>query len=102
MLELDKDKLLSLLKENKEKLKNFHVSKLGIFGSFIRGENTKESDIDFLVEFEKGEKNFNNFINLAFFLENLLNRKIDLLTIESLSPYMKSEILKEVYFEKIE
>lgn len=102
MLELDKETIFTLLRENKEKLKSLHVKKIGLFGSFLRGANSNESDIDFLVKFEEGKKNFDNFIDLAFFLEKLLQRKVDLLTIEALSPYMKKEILKEAYFEKFE
>jgi len=101
LLELDKEKIITLLRKNKEKLKNFHVSKIGLFGSFLKGENSNESDIDFLVEFEEGRKNFDNFIELVFFLEELLQREVDLLTIEALNPYMKSEILKEIQFEEI-
>jgi len=53
------------------------------------------------VEFEEGKKNFDNFINLAFFLEELLSRNVDLLTPESISPYMKSYIESEVVYESV-
>ncbi len=56
---------------------------------------------DLLVEFDEGKKNYDNFIELVFFLESLLQRKVDLLTIEALNPYMKPKILKEAYFETI-
>jgi hypothetical protein len=102
MLELSKKKIFKILRNNKKKLKEYHVVKLGIFGSFLRNEDTTESDIDFIVEFEEGEKNFENYIELAFYLEDLLQRKIDLLTLEALSPYMKDKILKETIFEEIE
>lgn len=101
MEDLTKQQILKLLKQNKEQLLKYHVKKLGLFGSFLRGDNNDMSDVDFLVEFKEGQKTFNNFIELAFFLEDLLNRKVDLLTIDSLSPYMKPKILKEVLFESI-
>lgn len=101
MKPLVKEDIFKLLKENKEKLKKHHVKKIGLFGSILRGEQTHESDVDLLVEFEDGKKNYNNFIELAFLLENLLQRKIDLLTIDALNPYMKPKILKEAYFEPI-
>ncbi len=101
MKALNKEEIFKLLKQHKEKLKKHHVIKIGIFGSVLRGDNTNESDIDFIVEFEDGKKNYDNFIELAFLLERLLQRKVDLLTIEALSPYMKPKILKEAYFELI-
>ena len=101
MKALNKEEIFKLLKHNKEKLKKHYVKKIGIFGSVLRGDNTNESDIDFIVEFEDGKKNYDNFIELAFLLERLLQRKVDLLTIETLSPYMKPKILKETYFESI-
>ncbi|KKL74658.1 hypothetical protein LCGC14_2062700, partial [marine sediment metagenome] len=99
MKALNKEEIFKILKQNKEKLKKRHVLKIGIFGSVLRGNNTNESDVDFIVEFEDGKKNYDNFIELAFLLEHLLQRKVDLLTIEALSPYMKPKILKETYFE---
>ena len=101
MKALNKEEIFKLLKQHKEKLKNYYVIKIGLFGSVLKGDNTNESDIDFIVEFEEGKKNYDNFIELAFFLENLLQRKVDLLTIEALNPYMRPRILKEAYFESI-
>jgi len=101
MIELNKEKILELLRKNREHLQKFGVNKIGLFGSFVRGENRKQSDIDFLVEFESTMKNYNNFIELAFFLEKIFEREIDLLTLESLSPYLKPYILEEVKFENI-
>jgi hypothetical protein len=46
-------------------------------------------------------KNYNNFIRLAFLLEDIFQRKVDLLTIDALNPYMKPKIMKEPYFESI-
>jgi len=101
MKSLNKDEIFKLLKQHREELKNFNVLKIGLFGSVLRGDNTQESDIDFIVEFEEGKKNYDNFIELAFLLETLLQKKIDLLTMEAFNPYMKPKILKEAYFESI-
>ncbi len=57
--------------------------------------------MDFLIEFEQGKKNFDNFIDLAFYLEGLLGRKVELITPESLSRYMGPKILKEVEHVKL-
>ena len=72
--------------------------KLGLFGSFVRGEQNSGSDIDLLVEFEIGEKNFDNFMQLSFFLEELLGRPVELVTLESLSPYIRPHIMREVEY----
>ena len=101
MKPLNKEEIFKLLKQHRKELKNYNVIKLGIFGSVLRGDNTKESDIDFIVEFEEGKKNYDNFIELVLLLENLLQKKVDLLTMEAISPYMKPKILKEAYFESI-
>ena len=93
-----KQDVIGLLKNNRDNLNKFGVSRLGLFGSFVRNTATFESDIDILVVFKKSQKNFNNFIELSFFLEDLLGRKIDLVTIESLSPYIGENILREVEY----
>jgi len=100
MNSLNKEEIFKLLKQHREELKIYNVIKIGLFGSMLRGDNTMESDIDFIVEFEEGKKNYDNFIEVAFLLESLLQKKVDLLTMEAISPYMKPKILKEAYFEK--
>jgi predicted nucleotidyltransferase len=101
MPDLSKEKIFEILKLHKQQIEKFGVKKIGLFGSYVRGENTKDSDLDFLVEFEEGAKTFDNFIELAFLLEDLFEKKVDLLTPESMSPYLKPYILKEVQFEII-
>ena len=101
MNSLNKEEIFKLLKQHREELKNYNVIKLGLFGSVLRGNNTKESDIDFIVEFEEGKKNYDYFIEVAFLLESILQKKVDLLTMEAINPYMKPKILKEAYFESI-
>lgn len=101
MTKLNKENILSILKENKNNLRQFGVLKIGLFGSYIRNESTDLSDIDFIVEFEEGKKNYDNFITLTFFLEKLFKKEVDLLTLDSLSPYIKPYILREVKYEAI-
>ena len=101
MKAISKEDIFKLLKQHKAKLKNQYVKKIGLFGSVLRGDNTNESDVDLIVEFEKGKKNYDNFIDLVFLLEDLFQKNVDLLTIDALSPYMKSKILKKAYFESI-
>ena len=95
---MERGEVVRLIKENYEEIKRFGVKRIGIFGSVVRGEARGDSDVDVLVEFEEGKKTFENFINLAFFLEELLGRKVDLLTSESVSPYIRPYIEEEVVF----
>jgi len=98
---MTKEQVIQKLRENMDKIRSFGVKKIGIFGSVVRDETREDSDIDIIVEFEKDKKNFENFINLAFFLEDLLGREVDLLTSESISPYIKPYIQEEIIYEKI-
>ncbi len=98
---LDKSVIFCLLEENQNRLIGFGVEKIGLFGSFIRDEQTDSSDIDFLVHFSKGAKNIHNLVGLGEFLEELMGRKVELITKESLSPYIGPHILKEVQYATI-
>lgn len=97
----DKREIFALLAENEAQLRRLGVRRCGLFGSFARDEQTEQSDVDILVEFEEGQKTFDNFMALAFFLEDLFERKTDLLTPESLSPYIGPHILREVEYEAV-
>jgi hypothetical protein len=91
--------VLGVIRKNEAKIKErFGVKRIGIFGSSARGEAKKGSDIDVLVEFEEGKKTFDNFMELAFFLEEVFGRKVDLVTKEALRPELKNSILKEVAY----
>jgi predicted nucleotidyltransferase len=93
----NKASLIQQLSGNGDNIRAFGVKKLGIFGSFAKDEDIKDSsDIDFLVEFEPEKKTYDNFINLSFYLEDLLGRKIELVTPQSLSKYIGQYILNEV------
>ncbi len=98
---MNTNEIFNILRQNKSKLSQLGVRQIGLFGSRSRGEANEESDIDFLVEFIKGRKSYDNYIELCFLLESLFNKKIDLLTAESLNPYLKEQILREVKYETI-
>jgi len=93
-----KQDVLKILHQNRDRLKALGVSRIGLFGSLVRGEQHPDSDIDLLVEFEPGQKTFDAFMELSFFLEEILQRRIELVTVESLSPYIGPHILKEVEY----
>jgi predicted nucleotidyltransferase len=75
-------------------LKRFGVKRASLFGSLARGEDREDSDIDILVEFEAG-KSLLDLAGLKIELEELLGRRVDLLTFNSLHPLLKDKILKE-------
>jgi len=75
-------------------LKRFGVKRASLFGSSARGEDREDSDIDILVEFEAG-KSLLDLAGLKIELEELLGRRVDLLTFNSLHPLLKDKILKE-------
>ena len=96
-----KREITNLLSKNAERLEGFGVKRIGLFGSFVRGEQRPRSDIDFLVEFQPRKKTFSNFMGLCFFLEELLGRKVEVVTKESLSPYIGPHILAEVEYVRL-
>ncbi len=75
---LTKEEIVGKIEENKEKIREFGVRKLTLFGSYARNESSENSDIDFLVEFKKGRGLFDDFIHLLHFLEDMLGKHIDL------------------------
>lgn len=82
-------------------LKNGQVKKAAVFGSFARGQEKKNSDIDMLIEF-KGKKTLIDLVRLKFELEKKIGKKIDLLTYKSLHPLIKDIIIKEqkIFYEE--
>jgi len=93
-----KHDVLSLLFQNRVRIRALGVKRLGLFGSFARGGQAIQSDVDLLVEFEEGRKSFDNFMHLSFLLEEVLQRPVDLVTLEALSPYIGPYILREVEY----
>lgn len=74
----------------------FGVTKIGIFGSFARGEQTPKSDVDVLVDFAQGYATLHNFIGLSDYLEALFRRKVDLLTVGGVDKYIRPYVEAEV------
>ena len=93
-----KQEVLAVLAQHRTDIQALGVKRLGLFGSFVRDEQQPDSDVDVLVEFEAGQKSFDHFIQLAFLLEDLLGRRVEVVTLESLSPYIGPHILSEVEY----
>jgi len=106
--DLTDERIFSILRKHADVLKKLSVRKIGLFGSFVRGEQKRRSDIDFLVEFDAssfGENfggYFDAYMDLTNFLEKIFHKKVDLLTSEMISPYIKPYVSKEVkYLETV-
>lgn len=91
----DKADVLRRLSCASERIRGLGVERLALFGSFVRGEQRSGSDVDLLVEFREGEKTFDNFMGLTFLLQEVLGRKVQLVTHDSLSPHVGPHILNE-------
>jgi len=86
--------------ENKDKIFNdFEVEEIGIFGSYVRGEATNESDVDILISLKKNHHvGIIKFMSLNNFLEDLLNVKVDLVLKDGIKRALKPYILSEVKY----
>ena len=93
-----KDQIVRTIRGAQSQIRALGVQRLGLFGSFVRGEHGADSDVDLLVEFETGQKTFDHFIQLSFLLEDLFGRKVELVTPDALSPYIGPHILREVEY----
>ena|SRR3989338_5119128 len=85
--------------ENKEYLlKTYGVEEIGVFGSFARGDNTADSDIDIAIELnhEKVPVGLFEFSRMRFYLEDVLGRKVDLVTKSGIKPMIKDRILSQL------
>lgn len=77
----------------REQIEALGVRRLAVFGSVVRGEAGPDSDIDLLVEFDPEKKTLRHFMSLSFLLEEVFQRRIELVTMEALSPYIGPHIL---------
>jgi hypothetical protein len=87
--------IIDLLRSHAGDIKaRFAVKRIGLFGSYARGEHKSSSDIDILVEFEK--PTFRNFMDLSFYLEDLFGREVDLVTVKGLHSRIRPYVEKDV------
>ena len=91
-------KIKKILRQNKQSLaQSFKIKRLGIFGSFVRGDQKKKSDVDLLVEFSQTPGLF-DFIRIENSLSSLLKRRVDLVMKGALKPTIGKHILREVIY----
>ena len=96
---LNESLILTFLKENKDMFqREFHVSRLGLFGSYARGEATEKSDIDLLIEFDGEVDIFETKFMIREFIKNKLGKEVDICREKYLKSYAKDKILSEVIY----
>jgi len=95
----NKEYILSEIQQHKSELHRLGIVKIGLFGSYVRGEQSEKSDIDILIEFAPDKENFDNYMTVYDILENLFkNEKVEIVTKKGLSPHIGPQILKEVLY----
>ncbi|QKZ11438.1 nucleotidyltransferase family protein [Spirosoma sp. KUDC1026] len=94
----NKQQAFERIQSHQSALKLFGTARLGLFGSFVRGDQTEKSDIDFVVEFEDSKKTFRNYINMVYYPERLMGREVELLTWEGMASFVKRQAEKEIEY----
>jgi predicted nucleotidyltransferase len=111
---LTADGILDVLAKHRERIRSLGIRRIGVFGSFARGETTlwksgvretrrfragrEESDIDILIEFEEGGRSFDTYMDLKFFLEDIFGRRVDLVDRDTIKPDLAPYILQSVRY----
>jgi hypothetical protein len=95
----DKEYILNQLKSQKNEISRYGITDLGLFGSYARDEQTENSDIDILIDFEADKETFDNYMAVYDIIEKLFkNQHVEIVTKNGLSPYIGPKILNEVKY----
>jgi predicted nucleotidyltransferase len=89
---------LALVAAERSAIRRLGVARLGLFGSFARDAVRPDSDLDVIVEFESGQKTYDNLFALGALLEAQSGRRVEVVTTDALSPYLGPKILREVKY----
>lgn len=96
---LTRAEIFRALDRHEDLLRQYSVRRIGLFGSYVRDEPQSDSDVDFLVEFEK--PTYDNFYDLSVSLERLFGRRVELVTTGSLSVHLKPLVEEEVAWHEV-
>jgi predicted nucleotidyltransferase len=91
---ITRDEILRRLTANRSELQRLGARRLGLFGSFARAEARADSDVDLLVDLDR--HGFDRYMDLKFFLEDLLGRRVDLVLADRIKPALRERILGSV------
>lgn len=92
---LSREQTTERLSGCEQEIRTLGVRRLALFGSVLRGEPREDSDVDVLVQFAPGAKSYDRFLRLSELLEARLGRRVELVTVEALSPFIGPRILTE-------
>lgn len=94
-----KENILNTLRLHKDEFSRYGIQNIGLFGSYIRDEQSEKSDIDLLIDFAPDMESFDNYMAVYDIFENIFtNEKIEVVTMNGLSAYIGPSILKEVRY----
>jgi len=94
-----KKSILSTLKSKESEISRYGIKSIGLFGSYVRDEQSENSDIDILIDFEPDKENFDNYMAVYDILERLFkDQRVEIVTKNGLSPYIGPRILNEVKY----
>lgn len=92
---LSKSEIKNRIRNNTTLLRRYNVSKIGIFGSYASGKQSETSDVDILVDFS-GSLTLFQYVHLADSISDLLDTRVDLVTVSGIKPMIKDKIMQEV------
>ena len=99
---ITKKQIKKRISSNASLIRKYGISKIGLFGSYVRQQQKADSDIDILVDFEGGKETFDNFMAICDLLEQVFSGyKVEIVTAGGLSPYIGPHILKNVEYVQI-
>ncbi len=95
----NKEDILRTIKSNEAEFFRYGIKSIGLFGSYARDEESENSDIDILIDFEPEQENFDNYMAVCEIVEKLFkSHRVDIVTKKGLSPYLGPKILNEVKY----
>lgn len=95
----NRESILAILRANKSEFRKLGVTSIGLFGSYIRNEQSPHSDIDLLVDFMPEKENFDNYMAIYDKVESLFGgERVEIVTMNGLSKYIGPKILKEIVY----
>ncbi len=93
---INRNNILNELKHHKKELLSYGIRQIGLFGSYSRGDNSENSDLDFVVDLEN--KTFDSYMGLKEYLEDLFGKKVDLVLSTAIKPRLKEKIMNEIVY----
>jgi len=98
---VNRDQALQILKDISPQLQSYGVRDVALFGSVARNDADDTSDIDILIDFEPEAESFDNLMNVADLLDEQFDSRVDLVTVNGLSPYLVASVQEEALHAEI-